>query len=75
VKGLLMAGGGLLTFVLSGDALFRMLFAVTGSRVSPSASGTVFGVIFTFLWIYSLIDAPVRAQKLSEGKSRDAGLL
>jgi tetratricopeptide (TPR) repeat protein len=74
-KGLLMAGGGLLTVLLGGDALFRMLFAFTGSRVTPSASGTVFGVIFTCLWIYSLIDAPVRAQKLSEGKSRDAGLL
>jgi tetratricopeptide (TPR) repeat protein len=74
-KGLLMAGGGLITFLLSGDALFRMLFAVSGSRVSPSASGSVFGVIFTCLWIYSLIDAPIRAQKLSEGKSRDAGLL
>lgn len=65
VKGGLVAAGAVLAMVLGGAALFRLVFAISGTRLAPSGIESVFGVIYACLWVYSVIDATVRAQRSS----------
>jgi tetratricopeptide (TPR) repeat protein len=75
VKGALFMGLAFLAFLLGGEALLRLLFAASGSRVAPSGAESVFGFLSLLLWLASVIDAPVRAQKLAQSRARRAGLL
>jgi tetratricopeptide (TPR) repeat protein len=65
VKGLAVAAGAVLAFVLGGVALLRLVFAMSGTRLAPSGIESVFGLIYGFLWLYSVIDAAVQAQRSS----------
>jgi tetratricopeptide (TPR) repeat protein len=75
LKGGVLAGSSLLALLLGGDSFFRFLLALMGARVAPPTTGAVFGILYFFLWLYSVVDAPVRAQKLSADKGSGAGLL
>jgi tetratricopeptide (TPR) repeat protein len=75
LKGALFLGGAFLTFLLGGEALVRLLFAASGSRVAPSGIEAVFGFLSLLLWTASVVDAPVRARKRAESAARRAGLL
>jgi len=75
LKGVLFLAGGFLSFLLGGESLLRLLFAASGSRVAPSGLEAVFGFLSFLLWVAAMVDAPVRAQRLSESAARRAGLL
>jgi tetratricopeptide (TPR) repeat protein len=75
LKGVLFLGGSFLTFLLGGEALLRLVFAASGSRVAPSGMEAAFGFLSLLLWIAAVVDAPVRAQKMADAQARRAGLL
>jgi tetratricopeptide (TPR) repeat protein len=64
VKGMVMAGGALLAFLLGGESLTGL---VSGGRAGSTSAGSFFGLIFVVIWIVALIDAPIRAQKRARG--------
>lgn len=75
LKGGLFLAGSFLTFLLGGEALVRLLFTFSGSRVTPSGIEAAFGFLSLLLWIAAAVDAPVRAQRLADSQARRAGLL
>jgi tetratricopeptide (TPR) repeat protein len=75
LKGVLFLAGGFLTFLLGGESLLRLLFAVSGGRAAPSGLEAVFGFLSFLLWVAAMVDAPVRAQRSSDNAARRAGLL
>ena len=69
VKGAIVAATSLAGLVFGGTELVRLLVGLMGARTGPepiSAWRAVLGFMGFFAWIYGLIDAPVRARKLSE---------
>jgi TM2 domain-containing membrane protein YozV len=75
VKGWIFLGGSFVSLLIGGESLLRLVFAFSGSRVTPSGMEAVFGFLYLLLWIAAIVDAPVRAQKLAESQARGAGLL
>lgn len=65
VKGWIFLVGSFVSLLIGGEALLRLLFAFSGSRVNPSGMEAVFGFLYVLLWIAAIVDAPVRAQKLA----------
>jgi hypothetical protein len=57
---------GLLTFILGGSELIGLVFVTLARRGGGTSGASVFGFIWVSLWIYGLLDAPLRAQKLSQ---------
>jgi hypothetical protein len=75
VKGALLVAGGLICLGLGGDALLRLLFTVTAARsAGPVDSLSAwFGLLGFVLWLYSVIDAVVVAQKRGRSAAGGAG--
>lgn len=72
VKGGLLVLGGLVCLGLGADALFRLLFTVASAHASGAVNSfqAWFGFLGSVLWLYSVIDAVVTAQKRSRGAGR-----
>jgi tetratricopeptide (TPR) repeat protein len=65
VKGTLLVSAALICLAVGGASLFRLVFTVTAARsAGPVDSfGAWFGMLGFILWLYSVIDAVVTAQK------------
>ncbi len=71
VKGGVLVVGGLLALAVGGDALMKLLLTVISARASGEVGGfqAWFGMLGGVLWLYSVIDAVVVAQKRGGGAS------
>ena len=73
MKGTLLVLGSLICFGAGLAPLLRLLFTVAATRASGEVSGlgALFGFLGFVLWLYSVIDAVVTAQK--RGRGADGG--
>jgi tetratricopeptide (TPR) repeat protein len=69
VKGALLVVGTLICLGLGGDALMRLALTVISARASGEVMGVSawFGLLGGVLWLYSVVDAVVVAQKGGPG--------
>jgi TM2 domain-containing membrane protein YozV len=73
VKGILLVLGSLVCAWVGGDALLRLFFTVGSLRNvgAVNSFGAWFGLLWFVLWIYSVIDAVVTAQKRGQSARGD----
>lgn len=77
VKAAILAGVFLIGLVVGGPPLLELIVVISAPRfrLAPDTGWrAVFGIVALLVYVYSLIDAPVRAQKLSD-EPGTAGLI
>lgn len=68
VKGGILAVTYLVGIVFGGTELLRLMFNLAGVRAAPPEPWRVLlGFVGLVAWIYSVLDAPARAQKMERG--------